>query len=295
MIKMEVAVITRMRNNGVAEILGNKICFVGLAIVTFIALMGLLAPFIAKDPYKTDLSNRLMPPSLEHPFGTDQLGRDLFSRVIYGARVSLLVAITISLISMSLGCLIGAISGYVGGYLDDIVGRIIDVFLSIPELIFNIAMVGILCVSFGASTWNVILAIVITNWVSYARITRGIVLSLKEREFVVSAIAIGASNFWILSKHIIPNAVGPIIVLATLNVGNVIMTIASLGFLGLGIQPPTPEWGQILNSGKNYLTTAPWIATFPGLAIMLAVLGFNLLGDGLRDVFEPKSRRMIYG
>ena len=279
----------------VTDITKNKMCLAGSSIVLFIALMGLLAPLIAADPYKTDLSNRLAPPSPEHPFGTDQLGRDLFSRVVHGARVSLLVAITISVISMSLGCLIGAVSGYAGGYIDDVIGRIIDVFLSIPELIFNIALVGILCVSFGASTWNVILAIVITNWVSYARITRGIVLSLKEREFVISAVAMGASNFWILFRHIIPNAMGSIIVLATLNVGNIIMTIASLGFLGLGIQPPTPEWGQILNSGKNYITTAPWIATFPGLAIMFAVLGFNLLGDGLRDVFEPKSRRMTYG
>jgi peptide/nickel transport system permease protein len=143
-----------------------------------------------------------------------------------------------------------------------------------------------------SSIWVVIFAIIVTNWVSYARLTRGIVLSLKEREFITSARMMGASDFWILLKHIIPNAIPPIIVLATLNVGNVIMTIASLGFLGLGIQPPTPEWGQILNSGKNYLTTAPWIMVFPGLAIMLAILGFNLLGDGLRDVLEPKSRRV---
>jgi peptide/nickel transport system permease protein len=237
---------------------------------------------------------RLSPPSLEHPFGTDQLGRDLFSRIVYGARVSLIVAITISIISLTVGCLIGAISGYVGGVVDDIIGRIIDVFLAIPELIFNIALVGVLCVVLEStsSIWVVIFAIIVTNWVSYARLTRGIVLSLKEREFITSARMMGASDFWILLKHIIPNAIPPIIVLATLNVGNVIMTIASLGFLGLGIQPPTPEWGQILNSGKNYLTTAPWIMVFPGLAIMLAILGFNLLGDGLRDVLEPKSRRV---
>ncbi len=269
----------------------NSLCWVGFGIVVFIALMGLLAPMIAKDPYETNIAERLMPPSLEHPFGTDQLGRDLFSRVIYGARVSLLVAITISVISMTIGCLIGAVSGYFGGIVDDIVGRIIDVFLSIPELIVNIALVGIFCVAYGASTWNVILAVVITNWVSYARITRGIVLSLKEKEFVTCAKAIGAKDSWILLRHIIPNALGPIVVLATLNVGNVIMTISSLGFLGLGIQPPTPEWGQILNSGKNYITTAPWITFFPGLFIALSVFGFNLLGEGLRDALE---RRNIY-
>ncbi|AIJ05119.1 ABC-type binding-protein-dependent transport systems inner membrane component [Methanocaldococcus bathoardescens] len=274
--------------------LKNKTCLAGLIIISLITLAGLLAPIIAKDPYETNMLKRLSPPSLEHPFGTDQLGRDLFSRIVYGARVSLIVAITISIISLTVGCLIGAISGYIGGVVDDIIGRIIDVFLAIPELIFNIALVGVLCVVLEStsSIWVVIFAIIVTNWVSYARLTRGIVLSLKEREFITSARMMGASDFWILLKHIIPNAIPPIIVLATLNVGNVIMTIASLGFLGLGIQPPTPEWGQILNSGKNYLTTAPWIMVFPGLAIMLAILGFNLLGDGLRDVLEPKSRRV---
>ena len=278
----------------IKAMLKNKTCLSGLIIISLITLAGLLAPIIAKDPYKTNMLERLSPPSLEHPFGTDQLGRDLFSRIVYGARISLIVAITISIISLTVGCLIGAISGYVGGVVDDIIGRIIDVFLAIPELIFNIALVGVLCVVLEStsSIWVVIFAIIVTNWVSYARLTRGIVLSLKEREFITSARMMGASDFWILLKHIIPNAIPPIIVLATLNVGNVIMTIASLGFLGLGIQPPTPEWGQILNSGKNYLTTAPWIMVFPGLAIMLAILGFNLLGDGLRDVLEPKSRRV---
>lgn len=267
----------------------KMIMWIGLGIVLFIALLGLLAPVIAGDPYKTNMAERLKPPSLEHPFGTDQLGRDLFSRVIYGARVSLFVAITITIISMAIGCLIGAIAGYFGGIIDDVIGRIIDVFLSIPELIINIALVGILSLAYGPSIWSVILAIVITNWVSYARITRGIVLSLKEREFIICAKAIGAKDSWILIRHIIPNALGPIIVLATLNVGNIIMTIASLGFLGLGIQPPTPEWGQIMNSGKNYITTAPWITFFPGLFIALSVLGFNLLGEGLRDALERRS------
>jgi len=270
-------------------LLRNRLCAVGLGIILVIVLLGILAPLIAKDPYKTDLRERLMPPSLEHPFGTDQLGRDIFSRVVWGARVSLFVAITISLISMSLGCLIGAVSGYFGGIVDDILGRIIDTFLAIPELVFNIALVGIFCVAYGVSTWNVILAVVITNWVSYARITRGIVLSLKEREFVLCAKAIGAGDWYILTRHVIPNALGPIIVLATLNMGNVIMTVASLGFLGLGIQPPTPEWGQMINAGKDYITTAPWITLFPGLFIALSVLGFNLLGEGLRDALERRS------
>ncbi len=272
-----------------SRIFKNNLCMIGFGIILFIAILGLFAPIVADDPYKTNLAERLEPPSLKHPFGTDQLGRDLFSRVVHGARTSLFVAMTISLISMVIGCLIGAVSGYFGGIIDDIIGRLIDVFLSIPELVFNIALVGIFCVAYGVSTWNVILAVVITNWVSYARITRGIVLSLKEKEFVLCAKAIGAKDSYILLRHVIPNAIGPIIVLATLNMGNVIMTIASLGFLGLGIQPPTPEWGQILNSGKNYITTAPWITFFPGLFIALSVLGFNLLGEGLRDVLERRS------
>lgn len=271
------------------EIPKNTLFLTGIAIIMFIVILGALAPIIAKNPYKTNMAERLKPPSLEHPFGTDQLGRDLFSRVVYGARTSLIVALTISILSMSIGCLIGAVSGYYGGIIDDVVGRIMDVFLSIPEIVVNIALVGVFCIIYGSSMWNIIIAVVFTNWVSYARIMRGIVLSLKERDFVLCAKAIGANDSWILLKHIIPNSIGPIIVLATLNVGNVIMTIASLGFLGLGIQPPTPEWGQIINSGKNYIAMAPWITFFPGLFIALSVFGFNLLGEGLRDVLERKS------
>ncbi len=261
---------------------------IGIGLLSIITLMGIFAPVIAGNPYKTNMAERLRPPSFEHPFGTDQLGRDVFSRIVWGARTSTVVAITISAISMSIGCLVGAVSGYFGGIVDDLIGRIIDVFLAIPELVLNIALVGILCVAYGASVWNVILAIVVTNWVSYARVTRGIVLSLREREFVLCEKAIGAGEWYILFRHVIPNAVGPIVVLATLNMGNVIMTVASLGFLGLGIQPPTPEWGQMINSGKNYITTAPWLTFFPGLFIALAVLGFNLLGEGLRDDLERK-------
>ncbi len=261
---------------------------IGIGLLSIITLMGIFAPVIAGNPYKTNMAERLSPPSFEHPFGTDQLGRDVFSRIVWGARTSTVVAITISAISMSIGCLVGAVSGYFGGIVDDLIGRIIDVFLAIPELVFNIALVSILCVAYGASVWNVILAIVVTNWVSYARVTRGIVLSLREREFVLCEKAIGAGEWYILFRHVIPNAVGPIVVLATLNMGNVIMTVASLGFLGLGIQPPTPEWGQMINSGKNYITTAPWLTFFPGLFIALAVLGFNLLGEGLRDDLERK-------
>jgi len=267
----------------------NRLCLIGSTILLTITLLGILAPLIAGNPYKTNMAERLKPPNFEHVFGTDQLGRDVFSRVVWGARTTMVVAITISAISMGLGCFVGAVSGYFGGLVDDLIGRIIDVFLAIPELVFNIALVGVLCFSYGASIWNVVLAIVVTNWVSYARVTRGIVLSLKEREFVLCEKAVGAGEWYILLRHVIPNAIGPIVVLATLNMGNVIMTVASLGFLGLGIQPPTPEWGQMINSGKDYITTAPWLTFFPGLFIALSVLGFNLLGEGLRDAMERRS------
>ncbi len=255
---------------------------VGLSIVLIIALLSCLAP-LAGDPCDVNLDEKLKPPSLTHPFGTDQLGRDMLSRVLYGGRVSLIVALTISMLSMGIGSLLGAVSGYFGGVVDDIIGRVIDVFMSIPEIVLNIAMVGVFCTLYGASTVIVISAVVFTNWVGYARLMRGITLSLREREFIVCSRAIGASELHVLFRHVIPNAMSPLIVLATLNIGNVILTIASLGFLGLGIQPPTPEWGQILNSGKNYITSAPWISFFPGLFITLSVLGFNILGEGLKD------------
>jgi len=261
----------------------------GLFIIGVVVFAGVFAEFIAKDPYRVDMSNRLLSPSLEHFFGTDQLGRDLFSRVVYGARTSLFLAVSITIISMIFGSLFGAVSGYFGGIIDDVFGRIIDIFLSIPDLVLNIALVGILSLSYGTSPLIIIFSIAFTNWVSYARIVRGSVLSIKEHEFVLAAKAIGASNLYILRKHIIPNIIGPVIVLATLNVGNVIIAISSLGFLGLGIQPPTPEWGEILNSGKNYLETAPWIMLFPGFAIAVTVLGFNIFGEGLRDVLDVKK------
>ena len=261
---------------------GRSMTFTGLAVVLSIALLSCLAP-IAGDPCSVNMDERLSPPSFKHPFGTDQLGRDMLSRVLHGGRVSLIVAVTISLLSMVVGCFVGAVSGYFGGVVDDVIGRVIDVFMSIPEIVLNIAMVGVFCALYGASAFIVILAVVFTNWVGYARLMRGVVLSLREREFVLCAKAIGAGDWYVLFRHVIPNAINPLIVLVTLNIGNVIMTIASLGFLGLGIQPPTPEWGQILNSGKNYITTAPWISFFPGLFIALSVLGFNILGEGLNE------------
>ena len=267
----------------------NKTAFIGFIIILTITLMGILAPLIACDPYEADIGERLQPPSLKHPFGTDQLGRDIFARIAYGAKTTLLLALTISLLSMIIGSIIGAISGYYGGKIDDLLGRIIDTFLAIPEFVLNIALVGVLSAAYSDSILNIVVAIVLTNWVTYARVTRSIVMSIKEREFILCTKALGAGDSWILFKHIIPNAISPIIVLATLNMGSVVMTVASLGFLGLGIQPPTPEWGQMLNSGKNYITTAPWIMFFPGFFIAISILGFNMLGEGLRDVLEKRN------
>ena len=267
----------------------NGLCKAGIAITAFIVAMGVLAPAFG-DPCKTNMKDRLEPPSFNHIFGTDQLGRDVFVRVAFGARTTMILALTISLLSLIVGCLVGAVSGYFGGILDDVIGRIIDTFLAIPSLVFNIALVGIFCAAYGASIWNVVIAIVATNWVTYARVMRGIVMSVKEREFVTCLRAMGAGDMYILFRHVIPNSIGPMIVLSTLNMGSVIMTIASLGFLGLGVQPPTPEWGQMVSAGKDYITTAPWITLFPGLFIALSVLGFNLIGEGLRDELEEGFR-----
>ncbi len=269
----------------------NKTALTGFLIIVSIAFIGIVAPFLPNDPYTADLSKRLSPPSMEHPFGTDQLGRDIFSRIAHGAKITMLIALTISLLSLLIGCILGAVSGYYGGRIDDIIGRIIDTFLAIPEIVLNIALVGVLSLIYGDSVISIILAVVLTNWVTYARVTRGIVISIKEKEFILCTKALGADNLWILFKHVLPNALSPIVVLATLNMGNVIMTVASLGFLGIGVQPPTPEWGQMLNSGKNYITTAPWIMFFPGFFIALSILGFNMLGEGLRDVIEKKGIR----
>lgn len=258
----------------------------GGLVLLFVIVVALLAPVLAPyDPNEIS-PNLRQPPSLSHPFGTDELGRDVLSRVIYGARVSLrvgLISIGIALIG---GTLIGIVSGYWGGWLDSLIMRLMDVMLAFPGFLLAIAIVAIL----GPSLFNVMIAVGIESIPVYARTSRGSVLGMKEDEYMIGARAIGAGNTRILGRYVLPNIVAPLIVLATIGVGFAILAAAGLSYLGLGAQPPTPEWGAMLSSARSFLRDSWWMATFPGLAIMIVVLALNLFGDGLRDVMDPRQR-----
>jgi peptide/nickel transport system permease protein len=246
------------------------------------ALVGpALTPF---DPAAQDLALRLAAPSRMHPFGLDELGRDILARVLAGARISFLVGITVVSVSASVGTLLGAMAGYFGGVLDDAISRAIDVLLAFPGLLLAIALVAVL----GPSLGNVLFALTIIGWVGYARLVRGQVLRAREFEYVQAARALGARTPRILWKHVIPTAIPSVVVQATLGMAGAIIGEAALSFLGLGVQPPTPSWGTMLNGGRAHLLDAPHLTIFPGLAIALLVLGLNFLGDGLRDVMDPK-------
>jgi peptide/nickel transport system permease protein len=241
-----------------------------------------LAPY---DPIQQDIPNRLQSPNSDHLMGTDQLGRDTFSRVLYGARISLGVSVMVVVITLLVGIVMGVISGYLGGWTDETIMRLVDLLMAFPGLLFALVVVAVL----GPGLVNLLLALALTGWTGYARIIRGEVLSVKQDEFIKAAQVMGASRRRIMSRHVIPNVVSPIVVLATLNLGTVVLATAGLSFLGFGAQPPTPEWGNMIARSRNTLTTAWWVANFPGMAIMLTVLGFNLLGDGLRDILDPRD------
>jgi len=262
----------------------NRGAMIGLTIVMFVVLLAVLAPVIAPHDPATQYSGRkLEPPSGEFPLGTDNLSRDLLSRIVYGARPSLGAAFVALILIVSLGTVLGAVSGYAGGWLDEVIMRVVDVLLAFPGLILALAIVGIL----GQNLSNVILGVVLVSWAGYARLVRGMVLEVRERLFVQAAVSVGVPQWRIVLHHIIPNIISPIIILASLEMGVLILTIAGLNFLGLGIQPPAPEWGAMLNQGRNFFQRAPQLMILPGLMISLTVLGFNLLGDGLRDVLDP--------
>jgi len=259
--------------------------FVGLAIVLVIILMAVFAPFVAPYPeatHSTDFATGATEPSAEHLMGTDSEGRDILSRVIFGARISLLVGATVLTIAISLGVTLGLIAGYIGGIVNTIIMRTVDVFLSIPPIVLAMAVVAAL----GQSLFYAIVAISFSWWAWYARLVQGEVLSVKEENFVEASRAMGAGWGRTAFKEILPNVTGPIIVKATLDMGFAILVAASLSFLGLGSQPPTPDWGTMVAQGRAYVTNFWWISVFPGLAISFTVLGFNLLGDGLRDMFD---------
>jgi peptide/nickel transport system permease protein len=263
----------------------DRAAVVGLVVFILLILVALFAPVIAPyDPNAQDLYSNLQSPSREHWLGTDDLGRDLLSRIIHGSRVSLAAGITAMLVSALLGVPLGATAGYFGGRYDAVVMRIMDSLLALPSIILAIALMAAL----RPSLQNVIIAIGVVSMPVYARLVRGSVLSVKERDFIVAARSTGAGNLRILVRHIMPNVMAPIIVQGTLQTGQAMLSEAGLSFLGLGVQPPTASWGNILNDGRPYLYEAAHVATLPGIAILIAVLSLNLLGDGLRDALDPR-------
>jgi peptide/nickel transport system permease protein len=260
---------------------------VGALILFALAVAAVGAPWITpRDPIKTAPRGALVPPGGEHPLGSDQLGRDVLSRVLYGARLSLVVGLISVSIAIVVGTPVGLIAGYYAGRIDAVLMRVIDVMLAFPGILLALAIVSVLTPGLG----NVMIAVGLSAVPTYARLVRGSVLSARENLYVEAARAIGGRDVWILRRYILPNVVAPLIVTATLGLGTAILAAAALSFLGLGSQPPTPEWGRMLSEGRDYLREAWWISTFPGLGIMVTVLAMNLLGDGLRDVLDPRLK-----
>ena len=265
----------------------SKSALVGSAIVIFFVIMAIVGPFIAPQGInEQNLSIRLQPPSAEFWFGTDDLGRDIFSRILHGARISLTVGLSAVLISAVIGSFLGIIAGYYGRWVDTVISRFFDIMLAFPSILLAIAVVSIL----GPSLRNALIAIAIINVPNFGRLIRSRVLSIKEEEYIHAAKAIGMRNSRILWKHILPNSMTPVIVQGTLAIATAIIEAAALGFLGLGAEAPQPEWGKMLADARMFLLNAPWAMIFPGLAIMLTVIGFNLMGDGLRDALDPKMK-----
>jgi ABC-type dipeptide/oligopeptide/nickel transport system permease subunit len=268
-------------------LLANKAAVFGLLIIVVLGGLALLAPFITSyDPNQQSLASALQPPSSQHWFGTDNLGRDIFTRILVGGRISLLVGVLAVSLAVVVGVPLGLLSGFLGGWVDMTIQRVADIMLSFTTFLLALALVAVL----GVGLKNVIIAAGIGVIPQFIRLARGLALSLREQTYVEAAAAFGVSNFAILRRHILRNALTPIIVYATLNMGVTILVAAGLGFLGLGVQPPTAEWGTMLGDGRAYIFSSSYMATFPGLAIFFAVLGFNLLGDGLRDALDPNLR-----
>lgn len=269
---------------------GNFALGVGVVLTLSIIVVALAAPLLAPhDPFHQKTGSRLDGPSPQHPLGLDNLGRDVLSRLVYGARVSLRVGLSVVFISSLIGITLGAIAGYFGGFLDTVIMRISDMLLAFPGILLAIALVAVL----GPNLNNVILALSVIGWVGYARLVRGQVLKVKEMEFVTAAEALGARSPRVITLHVLPNVINPVIVMATLGLAGAILAEAALSFLGLGVQPPTPSWGAMLNEGRQYIGLADHLAITAGVAIMLAVMGLNFLGDGLIDAFDPKYRKLM--
>lgn len=272
----------------------SPLAIIGLAIILGLVAVAALAPYIAPhDPDEIDQYHAHEPPSRDRPFGTDEMGRDIYSKVIYGARVSIWIGVVVVSIALSVGIALGLVAGYYGGWVDEVIMRVTDVFLAFPGLVLALAITATLVANDPHADrllW-VMVALAVVGWPGYVRLVRGTVLSVKENTYVEAARALGASDARIMTRHVLPNCLSPIIVTATMNLGTVILAAAGLSFIGLGAEPGASEWGVMVASGAEYLVKSWWIATFPGLAILVTVLGFNLFGDGLRDVLDPKLRR----
>ncbi|OPY90166.1 MAG: Glutathione transport system permease protein GsiD [Syntrophus sp. PtaU1.Bin208] len=266
----------------------NRLALAGSVLVLFLFIVSLLAPWLAPyDPSAIDLKNILSPPSGAHWFGTDQLGRDVCSRMIWGAGISLKVGFVATGIAILIGTILGAVSGYYGGWVDALIMRFVDIMLCFPTFFLILAVIALL----EPSIWNIMIIIGVTGWMGITRLVRADFISLKERDFILAAKTIGASDLRIIFVHMLPNAMASVLVTATLGVAGAILTESALSFLGIGVQPPTPSWGNILTAGKDNIDIAWWLSVYPGLAILLTVLGYNLLGEGIRDSLDPRLRR----
>ena len=272
---------------GLRSIVGNPAALAGLVIVFVLILAAIFAPWLTfgKSPLDQDLAGRLGPPSAAHWFGTDELGRDIFARTLHGARVTLTIVFLVSVIVAPVGLAVGTLAGYLGGWVDAVLMRVTDIFLAFPRLVLALAFAAAL----GPGIENAVIAISLTAWPPYARIARSETMAIARSDFIQAAVLQGASTWRILFRHIVPLCLSSVIVRLTLDMAGIILTAAGLGFLGLGAQPPTAEWGAMVSSGRDVILDQWWVATVPGIAILIVSLGFNLLGDGLRDVFDPKS------
>ena len=269
------------------KFIGNSLALAGLIIITIVLLAAVLAPFIAPyDPNFIDIESILIAPSYNHIMGTDGLGRDVFSRMLYGAQISLLVGFVAVGISTGIGILLGSVAGFYRGWVDSFIMRIVDIMLSIPSFFLILAVIAFLT----PSIWNIMIVIGLTSWMGVTRLVRAEFLSLRGREYVMASEAMGSSDIKIILLHLLPNSMTPIIVSSVLGIASAVLVESGLSFLGLGVQAPTASWGNILTDGKEYIQFAWWLSLFPGLAILLTVLGYNLLGEGLRDILDPKNK-----
>lgn len=276
------------QNKALRRFLHNRLAVFGAIVLALFGLLALLAPVISPyDPAQASFTDLRSAPSAQHYFGTDELGRDTLARVLYGARISLSAGLVSVALAMVSGTFFGLIAGYFRGWPDELIMRVVDAMLALPFLVLAITLAAIL----GPSLQNTMLAIAIVTAPAFARVARGEVLAQREREYVQAAQALGASNSRTVLRHLLPNISGPLIVQTSLAIANAVLAESSLSFLGLGVQPPTPSWGSMLNTARGYLADAPWMAIFPGVAIFLTVLAFNLVGDGLREAFDPRARR----